>query len=98
MCGGTYAVGTVVILGYEDDSYLFGEIEYIFSVDGTFFLCCKKMITMEYRQHYHAYILDDMGLDRWSLVKPSQLLDRQSLGLYRVDGEKAVVLKYHVSV
>jgi hypothetical protein len=94
-CGSTFAVGTVAILGFEDDDYRFGEIAFIFLLQSLYFLCCKKLDTLEYNVHFHAHILEDT--DTWVLIQPSQLLDHQVLGLYSVNNEKAVVMKYHVN-
>ena len=42
---------------------------------------------MQYRHHYHAYLLNDM--DQWVLVRPSELCDYHPLaGLYRIEGER----------
>ncbi|ELT93442.1 hypothetical protein CAPTEDRAFT_213746 [Capitella teleta] len=94
-CGSTFAVGTVAILGFEDDDYRFGEIAFIFLLQSLYFLCCKKLDTLEYNVHFQAHILKDT--DTWVLIQPSQLLDHQVLGLYSVNNEKAVVMKYHVN-
>jgi hypothetical protein len=49
---------------------------------------------LEYAFHYHAYIIEESG--EWRLVSPRELLDYHALGVYTVNGENAVVMKYHV--
>jgi hypothetical protein len=94
--GVIYAVGTAVLLCVSDGDYVFGEVKYIFSLLGAFVLCCEKM-NSEYWRHYHAYILEPSGED-WIFVKPCELVDHHSLGIYQVGGQKVVAMKYHVHI
>ena len=89
-----YAVGLAVLLGHDDLSYTFGQTEYIIQVHGAFYLACLRLDLLEFNEHYRAYLVKPS--DIWCLVKPNELFDYHSLGMYTIDEEKAIVLKYYV--
>ncbi len=88
--GVDYSIGSVVILRFQEDEYVFGLIKHIFVIDEKPMLCCDEMVINEYSQHYHAYSVSESG--NVTLVKIPNLLDHHPLGLYRVQGQLLVGL------
>ncbi len=93
--GVKYCLGLCVVVGYEDDQYVFGKIENIFFVAGTEHLLLKLMNVKEFNRHFHAY--EVCASDTRILYKPSQLLDYYPLAIYQVKDNFFVSLKYKVN-
>ena len=89
-------LGCCVVLHSDSDNdfqYIFGEVEFSFAVGESIYLCCHILSVQEYNRHFHAYVLNDTG--QYSVRSVTELSDCNPLGLYHVNGHKAVVLKYH---
>ena len=90
----SYWVGCCVVFDHENEIYSFGEVAYIFQCKGDYFLCCKRMAVVEYVRHYHSYVVQESG--EYVMLQYASLYDPQPLGMYIVNGQKHVMLKYHI--
>lgn len=92
--GTKYTVNGCVITSIAQDYYRFGKICNIYLVGGISYIVCQDLGTVQYCKHFHAYLVE--FLDSYSLYKPHELLDYHPLGIYTIEEQHYVTLKYHV--
>ena len=92
--GTLYQVNDIVILGFENDSYVFGLVEQVFFIHGSPLLLCLQLHNLAFDQHYHAYEVEET--DIYQLVEVSKLFDFHPLGRYLVSSKFFVPLRYFV--
>lgn len=88
-----YACKDVLIVDYlhAENIPLFFIIKYILNVNTLWLLCGKLLVPMSYDSHLHAYTVK---VDtQWSVIKPGQEMDFQSLDVYNVDDKLYVTLR-----
>ena len=88
-----YACKDVFIVDYlhAEDISLFFLIKYILNINTQWLLCGKLLVPTCYDTHLHAF---RVKFDQdWSVIKPGQEMDHQSLDLYHIDNKLYVILR-----
>ena len=88
-----YACKDVFIVDYlhAENIPLFFLIKYIFNINTLWLLCGKLLIPMCYDSHLHAYTVKVDS--QWSVIRPGQEMDFQSLDMYNIDDKLYVSLR-----
>ena len=88
-----YACKDVFIVDYlhAENIPLFLLIKYILNVNTLWLMCGKLLIPTVYDSHLHAYRVS-VDLD-WSVIKPGQEMDFQSLDLNHIEDKLYVTLR-----
>lgn len=92
--GQKYSSDSCVVDSCTNDSYSFCKIEGAFIVSGCVYLACTQLEVDAFSKHYHAYIVSFSTSH--PLLKISSLLDYHPLGLYEVNNQLFIALKYWI--
>ena len=94
--GHLYKKGAVVLYSV-DEIPGFGEIQALYVVNGAnIVLKVKKLETISYFEHYHAYNLCSSPANHTTLLWLNTLPLVHPMHLHTVDRNKFVVLPYHI--
>ena len=94
MDGQRYQQGEVVVVGFEDDEYVFGNIESCFFFQDTAYLLCNLLLINNFDSHFHAYLVSPGP--NYKLLKIRDLLDYHPLGIYEINKTFYVPLRHYV--
>ena len=96
--GTEYKQGLIILLGMEEDVPQFGKLgEIVLTPSKEFFFITLRLITLQYRHHYHAYEVN--VTDEILICSYQDLYDYHPLELTVACGgctNQMVSLKYHV--
>ena len=102
MHGTMYKKHCALVVGTQKDGVFpeFGKVEDILVVDNELYFHVQLCLTMKYSKHYHADVFvtrkEYLTIIHTQLLSHIPLHIRSIAGLTR-PGEKAVVLKHHIS-
>lgn len=94
--GISYPVGCAVVLEHNDseEMYVFGKIRRIFLIRDTPHICSELMQYVEYDRHYRSFRTQPSGV--FDIRTISELYDHMPLGVYSMQDDDMIVLKYHI--
>ena len=88
---------TCIVVGKDGDKVLFSKLMYFFNVHGCPYAMCRRLNTVDYLAHFHAFVVEECP--EVFLKDVSQMLSQdQYLGMYHISItlEQCVVLQYHI--
>ena len=86
--------GSAVIIKCVDEDYLFGRIECIIYITDTPFIICTHMTVSYFDSYFHAYNVKEST--EISIVNISELPDHHPFGIYSINKQLYIPLKYFV--
>ena len=100
--GTMYKRHCAVVVGIQNDGLLpeFGKVEDILVADNELYFHVQLCLTMKYSEHYHALVF--VTRKDYRTITQTELLSHIPLHICSVTGltrpgEKAVILKHHIS-
>ncbi len=94
--GSQYSVGDAVVIGNDGEYYQFGKIDKIVSTGHVApYFWIMKMQTAGYRNHYRCYVVRETR--QYQLLFSRDFQDHHPLGIYNLDGESCIVLRYQIN-
>ncbi len=94
--GMKYVFSEFVLIGWQnDDSPLFGQIQYIVFVNGCVLFGVNVHCTLGIDRHYHSYVIRRSG--EVAIYSLSELVDYQPFRAHRlVDGHLYITFRCHI--
>ena len=96
MNGQRYSSGNVVVLGVDNDEYIFGKISCALFYKENTYLLCNILLVNCFSFHFNSYNV--VETDDYNLVKVSDLYDYHPLGCYKIRGRNYVPLRHHIHI
>ena len=93
--GRRYGDDEAVIIGYDQDEYVFGLIYKVMYIRDTLYIITKSL-SCHFNEHYHAYEITSI-YEEYSMTAIDDLCDHHPLGVYYIDDMLLLTLRYYVS-
>ena len=93
--GQMYNTGEALLLGFDGDEYLFGNIECIIVHKAKVYSLVEKMETVSYHFHFNGY--EVVGTTTYLVLDLEKLVDYHPLGSYKINNMFLIQLRHHVT-
>ena len=80
--GQLFCMDNVIVVGFENDKYVFGLIEFVLSFEGGIYFLYENLETINFHLHYNSYQV--IKTDNFSLCNGNQLMEYHPLCMYNI--------------